>query len=80
MATLIINDWSSECSACGKSADPMEDAHRTDLYRDRPGCGERFTATATRLMPWRRIKESIEEMRPDLPFTGLYDPNPKIGC
>jgi len=82
-ATLVIDSDSAFCSACGGGAELAEDAHLTILPREvaggyipvpegqRAGCGATFTACATEsFMPG--IGELIRQVRPDLPFVGVY--------
>ena len=82
-ATLVIDDDSAFCSACGGGARMDEDAHLTILPRrlaggevplpegQRAGCGATFTASATQsFMPG--VGELIRQTRPDLPFMGVH--------
>ncbi len=82
-ATLVINDDSAFCSACGGGARLDEDHHMTILPREvaggfvavpegqRAGCGATFIASATEsFMPG--VGELIRRTRPDLPFMGVF--------
>lgn len=66
-ATLFVFLSASECGECGANADPKERRH---LMRDMQGegCGALFTAITTPYIPDGDIHESIQAMRPDLPF------------
>ena len=78
MAILFINRSDSECGACRGDADPYEKAHITRLgwvaagapegSPLRKGCGAEFTDVGSHYMG-DDMKESVIEMRPDLPWT-----------
>jgi len=75
MATLYINKSESRCGACGKGADPYEESHITLLgwfaVNDKmKGCGATFDAVASDYFDFPGLKESIQKMRPDLPWVG----------
>ena len=67
MTGLYITPSRSECGACGKNADPGEDAH--DMARMKgEGCGARFTFVSSHYFGYPSLYDSIQAMRPDLPF------------
>lgn len=67
MATLFINPSKSRCGACNKNADPYEDAHIMEsMVGD--GCGAVFDKLSTDYVNYHELYESIQRMRPDLPF------------
>lgn len=43
--TLVIGDWASRCSACGKNAYPQHAQHRTVGF-GRPGCDVTYESVA----------------------------------
>lgn len=63
---LIINRFDSKCGACGKGADPREEAHETQLgYGEHPpeGCGIRWRFVTS---DYTNMEEGVSAMRPDL--------------
>lgn len=82
---LYIDTTSSECGACGKPADPYEQAHVTRLGwtaanapEDSPlrkGCGATFTHLSTHYSNFDDLYEHVRQMRPDLEWIGgMGDP------
>lgn len=67
MATLLINISSSRCGACGKNADPNEDAHLNENMAGE-GCGAVYTGLAS---DYYGFEDRLKAMRPDLPWVGL---------
>jgi hypothetical protein len=72
-AVLIVDRWSSECGACGRSANPREETHATLLgygeQNGKPGCGARFTSIRSAGF-YPGDKEATMAVRPDLPWAG----------
>ena len=76
MATLVVNDDESYCTACGRGAVPEELAHVTDLGIDvepgESGCGAVFADVATDIPICPQLVAEINALRPDLPFIGHH--------
>lgn len=75
MATLFINKSDSRCGACNKGADPYEESHTTlmgwyAVNDNMKGCGAEFDSVSSDYYDVGDLKESIMEMRPDLPYIG----------
>lgn len=70
-AILIVDDYSTKCSGCGRGA-RIQDTHHTHLLpglstpdpRDKP-CGERFVAISTHRLGV--TADALHALRPDLP-------------
>lgn len=73
-ATVVVHNWYSTCSNCGKGASPRDIRHDRILeYGPRngePGCGALFTKIAAGMFG-EGFNEAVEAMRPDLEFVGL---------
>ena len=67
MSTLYINVSDSRCGACGKNADPNENAHLNERMAGE-GCGAVYTGLASHYAGFER---HLMEMRPDLPWVGM---------
>ncbi|AWL39681.1 MULTISPECIES: hypothetical protein [unclassified Streptomyces] len=76
-AILIVDDYTTKCSRCGKGA-RIQDTHHTRLLsgwgtpapHDRP-CGEPFVAISTRRLGV--TAEDLRALRPDLPAYAAGD-------
>lgn len=67
-AVLVINRTDSLCTYCGKGCLPEETHHYTLAgygLSGQSGCGARFIAVGTN---YYGMDDSVQEMRPDLPF------------
>lgn len=72
MNTLIVYDWYSVCSNCGRGADPRELAHDTEMgYEPKEGCHAPFDAIAAGGRYGEDFDEAVSQMRPDLPMIEL---------
>ncbi|MET9204100.1 hypothetical protein ABZW38_02860 [Streptomyces bacillaris] len=76
-AVLIVDDYTTTCSRCGKGA-RTQDTHHTQLLSgwgtpdplDTP-CGQPFVAISTRRL--EITTDQLTEMRPDLPAYAAGD-------
>jgi len=71
--TLFIETWYSTCGGCRKGANPHEVTHNTILgygvKEGEKGCGIKWEYVSTNYAGLN-MQARIEEMRPDLKFTG----------
>lgn len=63
-AILHINRSDSRCGACGKNADPAENAHTMTTMHG-VGCGATYVAVSSNYFG---MEDRVRAMRPDLPF------------
>lgn len=75
MSLLIINRTDSKCDECGRSCDPHEKSHETNLgwndeIRAQPGCGTTYTQVSSDYMG---MDETVQRMRPDLEWVSVFD-------
>lgn len=61
-AILYINLSNSICGACGRNADPKEDAHRMEIMRG-TGCGAVYVAVSSQ---YSGMEAVATQLRPDL--------------
>lgn len=71
-AALVVDDWRSNCTACGGNADPYEPLHHSGGAALRPGlgCGALYTAIASH--PHALRPDLVESLRDDLPYVGRW--------
>lgn len=79
-AVLIVGDWRTQCSNCGKDCDASETHHKTVLpgfarREATEGCGALFVAMrpspSARIVPGMKPCGYIADLRPDLPVAAV---------
>jgi hypothetical protein len=76
LKVLVVESSASYCGVCGWGAFPHEESHQTlagwGVPYDRKGCGAQWNAIGTRYYDFNGLWKSIQDVRPDLEFVGLY--------